>query len=87
MYGGPQTKLDILTMTVNVLHDLIVITGDSTMKQGQCLGLYSYDPEHCCYKLVATEEHWNPAEREHMFIEPLMKCDTSVTHLVRPQDG
>ena len=68
LYGGPQTKSDVLTMTVNVPNDLIVITGDGTMKQGQCLGLYSYDPEHYCYKQVATEEHCVPAERVSRFV-------------------
>ena len=68
LYGGQQTKSDVITMTVNVPHDLIVITGDGTLKQGQCLGLYSHDPEHGCYIQVATEEHWDPAYRVSKFV-------------------
>jgi len=72
LYGGPKAKIrpdsDIISMTVNVPNDLIVLAGDGTMEKGECLGLYHFDTDHGCYKQVATEEHCNPAKRRSRYI-------------------
>ena len=64
------------------------------MPKGQCKGLYSYDPEHDCYKQVATEEHYDPAERPDPIFVYRAKSITEYKeawyigdNLVCPKDG
>ena len=54
-------------MTISI-PSMMVITGDGTMSRGQCLGLYSFDQEHGCYKQVATEENCYPSQRKSRFV-------------------
>lgn len=59
---------NVILLITSYFISVVVVTGDGTMKQGQCLGLYYFDPDHGCYKQVATEEHWDPSGRFSIYI-------------------
>ena len=62
-----RSDTEVIRMKVNI-PSMIVLTGNGTMKRGECLGLYNFDPDHGCYKQVATEEHYDPALRVSRYI-------------------
>ena len=62
-----MSENEVLTMTISIPL-MIVITEDGTITRGECLGLYSLDQKHGCYKQVATEENHYPSQRKSRFV-------------------
>ena len=51
-------------------EEYLVISGEGSGKQlrGNCLGMYQWDPEHCSYMQVSTEEHPDQTKRKGRYL-------------------
>ena len=57
-------------ISVKSHEEYLVISGEGTGTQlrGDCLGMYQWDPEHCYYMQVSTEEHPDKTKSKRRYL-------------------